>query len=484
MLKTCCRGRYKSIQAIASVAAKLRRHKPEVCIRLIDAVLEELQWNMEHPSFKDQQRTITIARLLGELYCASLASGQLIIQQLYKFINFCHEIPEALRAASGKQAVISQAGENSAEAGGDEKLPVFDSAYGVSQTIQEDEEMDEAGLEAQEETPQEPQPVAVSRHSKYDPRVPTPLDPPNSVFRIKLACTLLGVVSKTIVTRNNLSKIEGFLDAFQRYLFTKTILPIEVEFALLDTFDMIDSQWRKVMKELGGKSKKSDGDSDKSQGFPRYLSWLEAHNLTVATEEAEVTFKDRAKTRLEALGGNKKSADEEETLANYIINDDDDLMEEDDDDSLEDPLSVSARDSLNDDHDSDQFLADEDGDEGLEEEQDESQSGGSNEEDESDKDASDEDSDDNEASEEESDEQAYMQQLEAEAFERELRRLTMDALERGKAISRGGKVADLMPTGSQVTGPRSSIAFCQISIEKGSSVGIGYLCLLPVSDET
>lgn len=37
----------------------------------------------------------------------------------------------------------------------------------------------------------------------------------------------------------------------------------------------------------------------------------------------------------------------------------------------------------------------------------------------------------------------------AEAFEAELRRLTMDALEKGKATSRVGKVSDTMPTGSQ-----------------------------------
>merc|ERR1711865_948688 len=57
----------------------------------------------------------------------------------------------------------------------------------------------------------------------------------------------------------------------------------------------------------------------------------------------------------------------------------------------------------------------------------------------------DEDSD----SEEEFDEDAYMKQLEEEAFEAELRRLTMDALEKGKSTSRSGKVSDYMPTGSQ-----------------------------------
>ena len=46
MLKACRRGRYKTIEAIASVAARLRtqRAASEATIRLIDAVLEELRW--------------------------------------------------------------------------------------------------------------------------------------------------------------------------------------------------------------------------------------------------------------------------------------------------------------------------------------------------------------------------------------------------------------------------------------------------------
>ena len=116
----------------------------------------------------------------------------------------------------------------------------------IGSTIDEDAEVQEEDFSA-EDTPREPEPVAVSKYSEYDPRVTTPLDQPNAVFRIKLICTLLEAVSHSIVTKNNLPKMEGFLAAFQRYLFTKTILPTEIEFALLDTFDLIDSYWRKVL---------------------------------------------------------------------------------------------------------------------------------------------------------------------------------------------------------------------------------------------
>jgi regulator of nonsense transcripts 2 len=435
MLKTCRKGRYKAISAVAAVAAKLRRHKPEVCIRLLDAVLEELQWSMENPAFKDQQRTITYARLLGELYGSSLASGQLAVQQLYKFIDFGHEIPEALREASEKHVTASDSTAGQA--------PAPNHASGVSHVIQEDEEMEESPLEPKVEEEKEAEPVAVSRHSKYDPRVPTTLDLPNSAFRVKLVCTLLEVVGKTIVTRNNIPKIEGFLAAFQRYLFTKTLLPTDVEFALLDTFDLIDSQWRKITKELGGKTKKEDS-VEKGLGFPRYSTWLEAHNTTVALEEAEASYDTRARARLDALAGESKTMDGEDTLGSDIM---DELMDGDDD-STDDPLSVSARDSLADDHDSVDMETEDDAVEGVADEEEDSQSEGSDEDEESEG-SSEEDSDDEEGSEDEFDEQAYMRQLEEEAFERELRRLTMDALEKGKVAARGGKVADTMPSGSQ-----------------------------------
>jgi len=403
----------------------------------LDAVFEELQWAMENPSFKDQQRTLTVARLLGEMYFASIASGQLVLQQLYKFINFGHEIPDSLREASENHVAQAQA-----DAETEDKLPVFNSTSAISQTIQEDEEVGDMELETKEEV-EAPKPVAVSQHSKFDPRVFSALDPPNSVFRIKLVCTLLEVVAKTIVTRNTLSKVEGFLAAFQRYLFTKTVLPTEVEFALLDTFDLIDSQWRRVGKELGGKSKQGDNDTIKITGFPRYPMWLDAHNATVANEEADAAAEVRVRSRLEASAETRSPDDG--TIASDILHDDDDMMDDDDDDSIEDGLS-HANDSLADEID----LENDSGDEAMDdEEEEEDLSGESDDDEDSEEEDSDDDSMEDDDSEEEFDEQAYMQQLEDEAFERELRRLTMDALEKGKATTRGGKVADTMPTGSQ-----------------------------------
>jgi regulator of nonsense transcripts 2 len=377
------------------------------------------------------------------MYAASLVSGQVILQQLYQLINFGHEIPEALREASSKAATeISQ----------EDSAPVYNSASGVSRSIMEDEEMEEQDLETKEETrAQQSQPVAVSIHSKFDPRVPSKLDPPNSVFRVKLVCTLLEVASKALVSRSNIPKVEAFLTAFQRYLFTKNILPAEVEFALLDTFDLIDSLWRKVQKDQ--KKKTPNEADDESPGFPRYRTWLEAHNATVAYEEAEAAAEARARVRLEALAGNGDLVGAENatvaSVASDFYNEEEDGLddEEDSDSGAEDAMSTSARDSLIDEHDSEHISVDEGFNNEVPDDQEDSQATGTVDGEDSDDDSS-SDSDED-GSDEEFDQEAYMRQLEAEAFEAELRRLTMEALDKGKANSRTGKVSDTMPSGSQ-----------------------------------
>lgn len=451
MLKTCRKGRYKSIQAIASVAASLRRQKPEIFSRLVDAVLEELQWSLEHPDFRDQQRVIAYTRLLGELYCASLASAQLIFYQLYHFINFGHQIPDALRAACEKSS------KEEADQSG-----LLSSAGKVSQTIHEDEEMVETDGEQAIELPAPPKPVAVSKHSKFDPRVPSPLDPPNSAMRIKLVCTLLEVVVKSLLTRNNLPKMEGFLAAFQRYLFTKPSLPTEVEFSLLDVFDSVDSRWKKAQQDAAVKVKRGDDADEKDHqlGFPRFTNWLDAHNATVAVEEAEAILEARTQSLLESLAGESQVDSEMLSVDDLATEDPDE--EESDQESMDDPLSASAKDSYVDDEMESDMETDEDEKANESEESEEEDSEESNE--------SGEEEEEDDSQEEEFDEEAYMRQLEEEAFERELRRVTMEALEKGKNAVRG-QVADTMPSGSQFIKKKSPDAAPEIQGAQAVALG-------------
>ena len=211
MMKACRRGRYKATKAIAALAVNLKRSKPEVTARLIDDVLEEIQWFICHPSFRDHQRTLVCARLLGELYCEGAMPSSIIFDEVHHILNFGHDIPDALRQASANQEIFLPRGK-------------------VSKTIHEDEELDdEENEEHEDEGKEDQQPVVipVSLFSKYDPRVPSDIDPPMAVFRIKLVCTILETASEYIVSSSNKTKLEFCLASLQRYLFTKKLLPTD-----------------------------------------------------------------------------------------------------------------------------------------------------------------------------------------------------------------------------------------------------------------
>ena len=429
MLKACRKGRYKTIEAVAAVVAGLRRRGAvEVSIRLVDSVIEELRWALEHPNFRDQQRTITYARLLGELFCRSQVSGKLLIDQLYEFINLGHEIPKALRDASKKLLENEKAEEGTQET----KLPEYNSSGAVAQTIAEDEEMEEMEVGAREQ-PENLQPVAASEHSKFDPRVPSDVDPPGAAYRIKLVCTLLEVSARHLVNKSNLTALQGFLTALQRYLFTKPILPTEVEFSILDTFDAVDSQWRKTTKSSGS-SEDVDG------GFKRYQSWHEAHNATVAVEEADAVDSSKKRSDLEAIADNSKSLEDVMTTMMEQNLEEDSVSHMDEEE--EGSLVFSGKGSVQDPSHGDETES--------ENENEEVEHSDRENEDEEDMESENEgDSDDMGSEAEEFDEEAYARQLEEEAFERELRRLTMDALEKGKSASRKIVASDMI-SGSQV----------------------------------
>ncbi len=432
LLKACRKGRYKSISAVVSLIAVLKKTKPEILTRVVDAVLEELQYAMETPSIRDQQRSIIYAKLLGELHSESLVSGSMIFEQLYNFVNFDHEIPEALRFS------------NTVEEEPCVKNPLIGS-LAITEAINEDEEMDEVKLQAQKSETQKP--VAASQHSRFDPRVPSLLDPETSVFRIKLICTLLDSSSSSLVTSSSIPKLEKFLAALQRYLFIKSNLPADIEFSILDTFDIIDSKL-KTMKN----------DRKKQISSLRYTSWLESHNAVVAAEELDATSEERSKRRLFAQAGLKVDASD-----NEIEDDIDDLPENDihSNESL-DNGSLHSSDDDECDASEDAHSVDDETEGGLDEIDEES--------DEDDEDAT----FDQEANDEADAHDEYMRKIEDEAFERELRKLTLDALEKGKNTARTlatAKVSDAMPSASQFVGKKEFMSNTSSSSNASFALG-------------
>lgn len=81
---------------------------------------------------------------------------------------------------------------------------------------------------------------------KYDPRISTDLDPVNDLFRAQLVCEILNTCGVYYVRGLMKEKLNRFLVYFQRYLLTKQLIPLHIEFAILDTFDSLEELARSV----------------------------------------------------------------------------------------------------------------------------------------------------------------------------------------------------------------------------------------------
>ena len=69
---------------------------------------------------------------------------------------------------------------------------------------------------------------------------PSPLDPPDSYFRVRLVCILLDTCGHYFDHGSTKKKLDAFLVFFQCYLFTKKQpLPLEVEHMVQDTIEAL-----------------------------------------------------------------------------------------------------------------------------------------------------------------------------------------------------------------------------------------------------
>jgi regulator of nonsense transcripts 2 len=72
----------------------------------------------------------------------------------------------------------------------------------------------------------------------------TGLDEPTDGFRIRLICTLLDTCGKFFEKGEKRIKLDRFLVFFQRYIFTKNFISLDLEFMILDTFQNLRPKLR------------------------------------------------------------------------------------------------------------------------------------------------------------------------------------------------------------------------------------------------
>lgn len=72
-----------------------------------------------------------------------------------------------------------------------------------------------------------------------DTQEPSTLDPPGDCFRIRLVCTLLDTCGQYFDRGSSKKRLDKFLVYFQRYILSKTKIPMDVEFMISDTFEAL-----------------------------------------------------------------------------------------------------------------------------------------------------------------------------------------------------------------------------------------------------
>ncbi|XP_062850136.1 regulator of nonsense transcripts 2 isoform X2 [Trichomycterus rosablanca] len=164
--------KYNSIHCVANLLAGLVAYQEDVGIHVVDGVLEDIRLGMEVNQPKFNQRRISSAKFLGELYNYRMVESAVIFRTLFSFISF-----------------------------------------GVNPDGS-----------------------------------PSPLDPPEHLFRIRLVCTLLDTCGQYFDRGSSKRKLDCFLIYFQRYIWWKKSIevwtkehpfPIDIDYMISDMLDLL-----------------------------------------------------------------------------------------------------------------------------------------------------------------------------------------------------------------------------------------------------
>uniref|UniRef100_A0A8C3LHY7 UPF2 regulator of nonsense mediated mRNA decay n=1 Tax=Chrysolophus pictus TaxID=9089 RepID=A0A8C3LHY7_CHRPC len=164
--------KYNSIHCVANLLAGLVLYQEDVGIHVVDGVLEDIRLGMEVNQPKFNQRRISSAKFLGELYNYRMVESAVIFRTLYSFTSF-----------------------------------------GVNPDGS-----------------------------------PSPLDPPEHLFRIRLVCTILDTCGQYFDRGSSKRKLDCFLVYFQRYVWWKKSLdvwtkdhpfPIDIDYMISDTLELL-----------------------------------------------------------------------------------------------------------------------------------------------------------------------------------------------------------------------------------------------------
>ncbi|KAG3097547.1 Regulator of nonsense transcripts [Phytophthora idaei] len=300
------KGKVLQMKWICEVVKGLSRYHDQVLILLVDDVLEYIRYGLEVNDYRDHQRSLGYIKLLGELYNCGLVSMNVVVETLYLLINHSHDLLT---------------------------LPQYSSDKVLAAQL----------LDMKKR-------FLLVPDMRYDPRVPSEVDGPTEVFRVRLVSALIetcngsGSASNSVERGISRPRLGRFMVFFQRYLFSKTDVPLETEFVVFDLFEMLASSLK--------------------DHFKKFDTWEDVDGavqeiLRGDMEEAERRLSKKNAALLMATNGLESVA--EETTLSQPGDEDDESIEDEEEDSDDD-------DDDDDEHDDD---GDNDGEEDDEDEDDE-----------------------------------------------------------------------------------------------------------------
>lgn len=330
-------GKVMHMKWICEVVRGLARYHDELSIMLVDDVLDALRCGLEVNDYRDHQRSLGYVKLLGELCNSTLVNTTVVLETLYLLINHSHDL---LTLPQYSTTSINP-------------VHVAQRQQLVQQTL-------------------------LVPDLRYDPRVPSEVDGPSDVFRIRLVCALIEACTRsagssgpgTSTSERGISptRLARFIVFFQRYVFSKTELPLETDFLVLDLLDSLAGSLRDQMQ--------------------RFSTWEEADAAVQAILRMEFEDVERRMAKKNAMNqaANVKNAVEMAPMERAGGEDEEDFMEEDelsddddDDDDDEEEEAGAARGASQtegdceeeDDDDDDEDEDDDDDDSDEDEEEDE-----------------------------------------------------------------------------------------------------------------
>ncbi|KAF4035000.1 Up-frameshift suppressor 2 [Phytophthora infestans] len=212
------KGKVLQMKWICDVVKGLSRYHDQVLVLLVDDVLEHVRYGLEVNDYRDHQRSLGYVKLLGELYNCGLVSMNVVVETLYLLINHSHDLL-TLPQYSGDKLSAAQL------------------------------------LEMKKK-------FLLVPDMRYDPRVPSDVDGPTEVFRVRLVSALIetcngsggspSLPGLSHPTERGISRprLGRFMVFFQRYLLSKTEVPVETEFVVFDLFEMLAGSLRDHFKKF------------------------------------------------------------------------------------------------------------------------------------------------------------------------------------------------------------------------------------------